>query len=169
MAELLTVLIIYIHSKYFSKKSNQEYSGFFLNKTNDNGQIWEFTLKGTNEDVSNLSEEIKKHLNDSESGMKVCLAIEEMLKHIIELNEELDLLDIIIRNKKDEVLISIKYSGIPCNPLEQENLKNTEDEDLNRILNSMDHSKMKDLAEIADNIDYSQILELNNVLITIKL
>ncbi|WP_295615988.1 hypothetical protein [uncultured Methanobrevibacter sp.] len=96
------------------------------------------------------------------------LSNEEMLSHIIELNEEVDLIDILIRNKEDKVLISIKYSGIPCNPLEYENLKNREDEELNRIINSMDLSKMKDLLEIADNIDYSQILELNNVLITIK-
>ena len=75
VAESLTVLFIYIYSKYYTKKSNHEYSGFFLNKSGDEGEVWEFTLKGTEEDVSKLSEEIKDHLHESESGMKVCLAM----------------------------------------------------------------------------------------------
>lgn len=80
----------------------------------------------------------------------------------------MDLVDIIIRDKKDEVLISIKYSGIPCNPTKNDNLKTSEIEGLKEIMNSIDQSKIDDLIEIADKIDYSQILELNNVCITIN-
>ena len=72
----------------------------------------------------------------------------------------MDLIDIIIKEKKDEVLVSIKYSGIPCNPIEAEDSKKSENENLN--------FRMRDLSELADNIEYSQILELNNVLIEIN-
>ena len=168
IAEFLAVLLIVIYSKYISKKTNNEYSGFFLNKTPMDDQVYEFTLTGTKEDVGQLSGNIQEYLSESESGMKVCLAIEEMLTHIINLNDEVDLIDIIIRDKKDEVLISIKYSGIPCNPTEKDNLKTSDIEGLEDIINSIDYSKIDDLNEIADNIEYSQILELNNVCITIK-
>lgn len=167
-AEFLAVLLIWIYSRHVAKKTNNEYSGFFLNKTHNDDEVYEFTLKGTIKNVSQLFKDIQEYLSDSKTGTKVCLAIEEMLIHIINLNGEVDLVDIIIRDKKDEVLISIKYSGIPCNPTKNDNLENSEVEGLKEIMNSIDQSKIDDLIEIADKIDYSQILELNNVCITIN-
>ena len=166
VAEFISVLFIFIYSKHVAKKTNDEYSGFFINKNNTDEEVYEFTLKGTVNNVVQLSQKVQTHL--SEPGTKVCLAIEEMLTHIIDLNGEIDLIDIIIRDKKDEVIISIKYSGIPCNPTEKDNIKTSDVEGVKEIIDSIDYSKIDDLTEIADNIDYSQILELNNVCITIK-
>lgn len=160
VSEYLTILLLFIYSKYLEKKSKHEYSGFFINKQDNSIQKWEFTLKGTVEEVSKFSKEVQKHLDNSKSGTKTCQAIEGMLTQIINLNEEVDLIDIIIKNKKDKILISIKYSGIPCNPTEAENLKNGENKNLD--------FRMDDLSELTDNIEYSQILELNNVLIEIN-
>ncbi len=64
-----------------------------------------------------------------------------MLVNIIEINDNIDLIDIIVRDK---------YSGILYNPLEDTN-----------------HNKLSVLDKHVENIDYSQILELNNIEITL--
>ena len=69
-----------------------------------------------------------------------------MLVNIIEINDNIDLIDIIVRDKKDSMVFSVKYSGILYNPLEDTN-----------------HDKLSVLDKHVENIDYSQILELNNI------
>lgn len=56
LAELITILFIYAYSRYKNKQSNGEYSGFFINKSNDNNEnVLEYTLKGEIEEVVELS------------------------------------------------------------------------------------------------------------------
>ena len=79
-------------------------------------------------------------------------AMEDMIVHIIDINENVDLIDTIIRDNGDYILISIKYSGICINVLEDEEMA----------------SNIAILNNIAKKIDYSQILGLNNIVITIE-
>ena len=65
-----------------------------------------------------------------------------MLFYIIDINDGLDWIDIIVREKDDSFLISIKDNGINFNP---ENINSS-----------------------ADDIDYSQILGFNITLLTVK-
>ena len=83
----------------------------------------------------------------------VSLAIEEILIYIIEINDELDWIDVIVRDNPKSTIISIKNSRRGYNP------KN--DTDINS-----DNIYM--LVSISDSIDYSQILGLNNTVITIE-
>jgi len=62
------------------------------------------------------------------------------------------LIDSVIRNDEDSILISIKYSGRAIGLLEDNNPE----------------SNISILKKLSDNIDYSEILGLNNVVITIK-
>jgi hypothetical protein len=79
------------------------------------------------------------------------MAIEDMIVHIIDINENIDLIDVIVRDTGDYILISIKYSGIGINVTEDESIESNI-----AILNS-----------VSQKIDYSQILGLNNIVITI--
>ncbi len=65
-----------------------------------------------------------------------------MLFYIIDINDGLDWIDIIVREKDDSFVISIKDNGINFNP---ENINSS-----------------------ADDIDYSQILGFNITLLTVK-
>ena len=76
-----------------------------------------------------------------------------MIDYILEINNKLDWIDVIIRENDDFAIISIKYSGIGYNPKENSNLNS-------------EHINM--LKNISDKIEYSQILGLNNTVITIK-
>ena len=80
------------------------------------------------------------------------MAIEDMIVHIIDINESIDLIDVIIRDNEDYILISIKYSGKGINVMEDESIE----------------SNIAILNNISQKIDYSQILGLNNIVITIE-
>lgn len=150
VAEFFTLFVVFIYSRYIAKKSNNEYSGFFLIKHNDDKSVFEYTVDGSLENISDLSKCIRETLSYSQQSDILSLAIEEMLVNIIEVNDDIDLIDIIIRDKKDSMVFSVKYSGILYNPLEDTN-----------------HDNLLLLNNHVRNIDYSQILELNNIEITL--
>lgn len=153
-AEFGTVLFIYLYSKYMTKKSNGEYSGFFLGKHEEEGRVMEYTLEGNIDDAVYLSREVQEFITDDRLSIFVSLAIEEIIVYIVDINKEkLDWIDVIIRDTEKSILISIKHSGLGFNPQNNDNVKS-------------DNINM--LTSISEKIDYSQILGLNNTAITIK-
>lgn len=154
ITEAVTLLFIYVYSKHANRKYGDEYSGFFLIKKNDDESIFEHTIKGNIDEAVNLAENVHRYLSANSSATVVSLAIEEMLVNIININESVDTIDIIVRNSPDQILISIKDTGINFNPV-------VERDDL-------EFDNISVLNRIADKIDYSQILGMNNTVITIK-
>lgn len=154
VAEIVTMLFIFGYSKYINKKTDGEFSGFFINKHNDNTKVFEHTIKGDVKEAVNLSREVQEYLSGNKSATVVSLAIEEMLVNIINTNDDVDTIDVIVRNNADNILISIKDTGIDFNPvIEKDNL---------------DFDNISMLNKIADKIDYSRLLGLNSTVITIK-
>ena len=136
-----------------TKKTNGEYYGFFLNKRVEKERTFEYTLEGNPDDAVYLSRNVQEFITDSRLSVFVSLALEEIAIYILEINEEKpDWIDVIIRENDDHMVISIKHSGIGYNP------NNTDIESEN----------IKMLTSISEKIDYSQILGLNNTVITIK-
>lgn len=130
-----------------SKKTNNKYSGFFLIRYSREN-IFEYTIHGNIEDVFSLYEIIQKSLVNSKISEVTSQTIKEILVNII---NEIDFIDIIINEKNESVVFSIKYAGILYNPNEDENL------DKNSIL-----------YDIKDSFESSYILELNNIQIKIN-
>ena len=154
IAELLTILFIFAYSKYYNKKTDGEYSGFFINKHNDDSKVFEHTINGDVKQAVNLAQNVQNYLKGNKSVTLVSLAIEEMLVNIININEHVDTIDVIIRNNEDNILISIKDTGIDFNPVvENPNLE---------------FDNIGVLNKIADEIGYSRVLGLNSTVITIK-
>ena len=154
LAELFTILFIFAYSRYLNRKTNGEFSGFFINKHNDDTKVCEYTIHGNIEEAVELSQEVQNYLEGNKSAMVVSMAIEEMIVNIININDEVDTIDVIVRNNDDNITISIKDTGIDFNPVtENDNLEFDNISVLNRI---------------ADKIDYSRVLGLNCTVITIK-
>ena len=154
IAELLTIIFIYAYSRYINKKTDGEYSGFFINKHNDDERVFEHTINGNLKEAVNLAREVQNYLSGNKSAAIVGLAIEEMLVNIINTNKSVDTIDVIVRDNGDNILISIKDTGIDFNPVvENENLE---------------FDNICVLNKIAENIDYSRVLGLNSTVITIK-
>lgn len=154
VSELATIAFIYLYSIYLNKKTNGEYEGFFLKKRHDDKEnILEYTLNATVNDAVYLSRQVQEFLPDEKVSILISLAIEELLIYILEINDELDWIDVIVRDNNNSTIISIKYSGIGYNP---------------NVDTSLDSDNIDMLIGISDNIEYSQILGLNNTVITIK-
>ena len=113
----------------------------------------EYTIQGDKNDVSGLSKEVKKFIDDEKASLLISTALKEMIDYILDINDKLDWIDVIIRENNEIGIISIKYSGIGYNPEENPNLNS---------------ANIEKLFDISDNIEYSQILGLNNTVITIK-
>ena len=154
ITEVVTFVFIYLYSKYANRKYNGEYNGFFLIKQNADGKVFEYTINGDINEAVDLSSDVQHFLSGNRSAALVGMAIEEMLVNIININESVDTIDVIVRDKEEYVLISIKDSGIDFNPIvENDNLE---------------FDNISVLNKIASNVDYSRILGLNSTVITIK-
>ena len=154
VAEAATILFIFIYSRYLNRKTDGEYTGFFINKHNDDKKVFEYTINGNVKEAVGLAQQVQDYLSGNKSAVLVSLAIEEMLVNIINSNENVDTIDIIVRNNNDNILISIKDDGIEFNPvIEKDDLK---------------FDNISVLNKIADKIDYSRVLGLNSTVITIR-
>ena len=154
IAELLTILFIFAYSRYINRKTDGEYSGFFINKHNDDENVFEHTINGDVNEAVNLSRDVQNYLSGNKSAALVSMAIEEMLVNIINNNETVDTIDVIVRNDIENILISIKDTGVDFNPvIENPNLE---------------FDNISVLNNISDKIDYSRVLGLNSTVITIK-
>lgn len=152
VSEMATLVFIYLYSRYINKKSNGKYSGLFMKKQHpEDERMREYTINATENDAVNLSREVQEFLSNDKTF--ISLAIKEILIHILDINDKLDWIDVIIRENNEFALISIKHAGIGYNPEDYPNL---------------DSDNINMLISISDNIDYSQILGLNNTVITIK-
>ena len=154
IAEAVTILFIIAYSRHVGRKTNGEYSGFFINKHNDGEKVFEHTINGDVKEAVNLAREVQDYLSGNKSAALVSLAIEEMLVNIVNTNESVDAIDVIVRNNDENILISIKDTGIDFNPvIENDNLE---------------FDNISVLNKIADKIDYSRVLGLNSTVITIQ-
>ena len=154
IAEVLTILYLFVYSRRLNRKTNGEYTGFFINKHNDDTKVFGHTITGNIDEAVELSRDVQDYLGNNKSATLVSMAIEEMLVNIITINDEVDTIDVIVRNNEDNMLISIKDPGIDFNPVvENDDLKFDNISVLNRI---------------ADNVDYSRVLGLNSTVITIS-
>ncbi len=154
IAEALTILFIFIYSRLLNKKTNGEYTGFFINKHNDDARVFEHTIQGNVEEAINLSREVQDYLKGNKSATLVSLAIEEMIVNIININESVNAIDVIVRKNEDNILIAVKDNGIDFNPV----VENAE----------LQFDNISVLNKIAEKIDYSRVLGLNSTVITIN-
>ena len=154
VSEIATLIFAYLYSRYLNKKTNGEYSGFFLKKHNDeNERMLEYTIHAEKNDAIYLSRQVQEFLPDEKVSKLVGSSMMEMLTYILDINDKLDWIDVIVRDNDNATIISIKYSGIGYNPKKDTDLNS---EKIDRLLN------------ISDDIEYSQILGLNNTVITIN-
>ena len=77
-----------------------------------------------------------------------------MLVNIININENVDAIDVIVKNNGENILISIKDTGVDFNPVVEND--------------ALEFDNISVLNRIADKIEYSRVLGLNSTVITIN-
>ena len=158
LAEVIAIGYIFIYSKYLERKTNGEYSGFFMLKKRDYDNVIDLTTSGDIKDILKLSRDVGEYLKNKNisdlTSTRVSLAIEEMLVNIINTNENIGTIDVLIKLQKDNILISIKDQGVEFNPtIEREDCE---------------FSNIEVLKNISDKVDYVRVLGLNSTIITIS-
>lgn len=158
-AEVVTIIYIFIATKYTSKKTNGEYGGFFINKKIPTSEVLDLTVGATLKETVDVAHHIEEYIKDlgidDNKSMIVSLSVEEILVNIININENLDSIDVLVKIQEEHILVGIKDQGIEFNPvIENDDLK---------------FDNISVLNKIADKIDYSRVLGLNSTVITIKI
>ena len=111
VTDLISLLILFIYSRYLHKKSNGEYDGFYINKVPKNN-IYEFTINANVNEVKRLSSLIKEILKDNPLTDRASLSLQEFLIDTIEINEKMNTIDVFLNVEEDSIKISIKDAGI---------------------------------------------------------
>ena len=87
LTEIVTFIFIWLYSKYVTKKSNGQYSGFFLNYKDEEASFMEFTIPGNKEDAIALSKEIKDSYSNPNISEEVSFAIGNLKYWILAYDE----------------------------------------------------------------------------------
>ncbi len=158
IAEIVTIIFMFAYSKYTERKTNGEYSGFFLLKKQDPENVLDLSVNADNNEIVDLVHQVRAYLKSMGISdlisTRVALAIEEMLVTIVNTNEKLGPIDVLVKIKSENILISIKDQGVEFNPTTK------------RGNNKFDNIAV--LLKIADKVDYARVLGLNSTVITIK-
>lgn len=158
IAEIGTIIFMFGYSKYIERKSNGEYSGFFLLRKQDEKSVLDLSVNANINEITDLSKQVYdylKSMNISDlNSTRVSLSIEEMLVNIVNTNNDVGMIDVLIKIQSEHILISIKDQGVEFNPTVKREGHEYDNIDL--------------LMSIADKIDYSRVLGLNSTVITIK-
>jgi Na+-driven multidrug efflux pump/anti-sigma regulatory factor (Ser/Thr protein kinase) len=161
IAEIGTIIIIYITTVIISKKSNGNYSGILMLPKNKNSYRLDVTIEDSINDAVGLSEQlidfVEENGIDKKIAVHVGIAVEEMVVNTIKYNSEnIDFIDVLSEIDEHEIRISFKDSGIEYDPTKQgENEGNKFD-------------NIYVLKKIADKISYARLIGLNSTIITIK-
>ncbi|MGB7967941.1 MAG: MATE family efflux transporter [Methanobacterium sp.] len=161
IAELGTIILIYLSTKIISKRSNGKISGFYLLGNHENIPVLDVTIRSTVEDVVGLSEKLigfaKENNVDNKIAMIIGMSVEEMAVNTIQYNNgKIEYIDILSKIGENRITIAFKDNGIEFDPStyiceEKGSFENIEV-----------------LQKIADNISYARLIGMNSTVITIK-
>ena len=161
IAELGTIILIYLSTKIISKRSNGKISGFYLLGNHENIPVLDVTIRSTVEDVVGLSEKLigfaKENNVDNKIAMIIGMSVEEMAVNTIQYNNgKIEYIDILSKIGENRITIAFKDNGIEFDPStyiceEKRSFGNIEV-----------------LQKIADNISYARLIGMNSTVITIK-
>ena len=158
IAEIVAIIFMFIYSRYIEKKTNGEYSGFFLLKKQDEKNVLDLSVNANVEEITDLTLKVQNYLKSMEisdlTSTRVALAIEEMLVNIVNTNDDVGMIDVLVKIQSEQILISIKDQGVEFNPTIKREGQEYDNIDL--------------LKDISDKIDYARVLGLNSTVITIK-
>ena len=160
VSQLGTLAVVYVITIVMRKKSKGKYDSFYLLEKNDDHEIISLSYKCTKENAAGaslyLTSFLTSHGTEKNKANRVAVAIEGILANLAQRSENKKKIDIDIRISIDgeEIIISIRYNGIPFDFTLDEN-----DEDT--------FSDIKVVKGISKSVEYSNVLGFNRLLIKI--
>ncbi|MCK9150622.1 MATE family efflux transporter [Methanobacterium alcaliphilum] len=161
IAEVGTIIMIYLAAKIISSRSDGKYSGFFMLGDHDDAPVLDVTIGNSVDDVVGLSEKLINFATENGVEEKIALRIgmtmEEMAINTINYNQnKIEYIDVLSKIGDTEITVAFKDSGAEFNPA------NFSPEEKNSFEN------IAVLQKMADDISYARVIGLNSTVITIK-
>lgn len=165
LAEICTFIMIFGVTKVIAKNSEGRFEGLFLlTRSDEEDCILDVTIENRKSEAVGLSEKVIQfclsHKIDAKTARHVGLAVEEMAVNTIEhgyMRNDKNYIDIIIRVKEEEVIISLRDGGIPFNPT----LYKEEEEKTYSL------SGILLVKALAKSVNYARLIGLNSTIISL--
>ena len=161
IAEVGTIILIYLATRLIARRSQGELSGFFLMGNYQDVPVLDVTITNSLDDAVGISEKLmdftRENGLDPKTSLLIGMAVEEMAVNTINYNpEEIDYMDILTKMGDKEIKIAFKDSGREFDP------STYTPEDVGSF------ESIEVLQKIADDISYARLIGLNSTVITIK-
>jgi putative MATE family efflux protein len=161
IAELGTIILIYLGTRLISKHSNGKLTGFLMLGNHEHAPILDVTIRSTVDDVVGLSERLIEFAGENNVDPKIAMiigmSVEEMAVNTLEYNgNKIDYIDIFSKIGENDITIAFKDSGVEFDP----STYVCKDE------GSFENIEV--LQKIADDISYARLIGMNSTVITIK-
>ncbi|MBO5575367.1 MAG: hypothetical protein J5956_03545 [Ruminococcus sp.] len=158
ISEMLTAAAAFAVSFIIYRTKKDKYSSIFLfEKAADNGAVYDVSLDAQKRGAVKVSEDISTFcLENSVSEQKAKYAgllAEEAVEHIRRFNtEKVPQIDLFCKVLDDRVILSVRDNGAIFDPA---NVRDDTEE----------FSNLKMIGSVADKVDYTRVIGLNNMLV----
>lgn len=158
LSEMLTAAAAFIVSFIIYRTKKEKYSSLFLfEKASDNSAVFDVSLEAQKADAVRVSESIStfclENLVDEQKAKYAGLLAEETVEHIRRFNtEKTPQIDLFCKVLDDRVILSVRDNGAIFDPA------NVDD-------GTEEFSNLKMINDVADNVDYTRVIGLNNMLV----
>ena len=158
ISEMLTVAASFVVSFIIYRIKKEKYSSVFLyERSSDNSAEFDVSLDAQKNDAVSVSEKIRsfclENSVDEKKASYAGLLAEETVEHIRRFNtEKVPQIDLFCKVLDDRVIISVRDNGAIFDP------SNVEDD-------TEEFSNLKMINSIADNVEYTRVIGLNNMLV----
>ena len=161
LAEVGTIILIYLSTRLIAQRSRGELSGFFLMGSYHDAPLLDVTIKNSLEDAVGISQKLidfaQENGVDPRTAVLIGMAVEEMAVNIINYNpDKIEYMDILTKIGDEHITIAFKDSGTEFDP----SIYKPEDEG--------SFESIEVLQKIAQEISYARLIGLNSTVISIK-
>lgn len=161
LAEVGTIILIYLSTRLIAQQSHGDLSGFFLMGNYQDVPVLDVTIKNSLSDAVGISQKLinfaQENGVDPKTSVLIGMAVEEMAVNIINYNpHKIEYMDILTKIGENEITVAFKDSGTEFDP----STYTPEDEG--------SFESIEVLQKIANEISYARLIGLNSTVITIK-
>ncbi len=155
-----TLLILFVVVLRKKRKSNGRFEDFYLLEKTPEAEIASISFTGDEKSASEASKYILNFMKENgvsdTVALKIAVAVEEMAVNTKTKKVPADL-DLRISIDVEEVILSIRDNGIPCNPLEAKK----------ELWEELDISGMGVVKALAKRVEYANVLGFNQTTLVI--
>lgn len=158
LSEMITVAVTFIVSFIVYRTHKEKYSSIFLfEKAADNSDELDVSLDAQKTDAVMVSESIStfclENSVDEQKAKYAGLLAEETVEHIRRFNtEKVPQIDLFCKVLDDRVILSVRDNGAIFDPAKVDD-------------DTEEFSNLKMIHSVADNVEYTRVIGLNNMLV----